>query len=290
MSPTAHTPSTPRTRAVGIDWNEAVLVVGQPDHGRSVKPRQRDGQVDLERALQLQPQLAVLHLLGERARPHMDARGLEPACHRGARRRPEDPQRLGFRGDDLDSEVKAAAPTAFSGEQRQLIERKRPGRSRHSHEGDAVTTAGLQRVEGLLDGQDVARTGEGQRASQGGLRPSAQREQQRVIGNGGAVARVDLALPGPYPDHDVGDPAYASVAGDGVQAVARRRLAAERLDGRQGAIGQMPRRGDDADAKRLVRERLEREQPLQGAHPTAGDDDVHGHAVHHRGSAVPAHP
>ena len=141
-----------------------------------------------------------------------------------------------------------------------------------------MAPAGIQGLERVADGGDVARPGERQRAGHGDPRPRAQREQQRVVVDRRSVPG-DRA-PGPpaaRPRSMSGIQSDAAVARDELPVVAGRGIAAEGLGDRQRTVGEMAGGGEDADPQRVDGELLEREQPLEGADAASGDDDVWVH-------------
>ena len=167
--------------AVRVDGDEPALGHGQPADRRTLEQRQRHRQVRVERPLQLEPQPAVVVLLGERPGTQVHAGRSEPARHRGTGLGAEDVERLGLPGHELDPEVEPPPPAERRRHQRELVERQRPRDARAGHEGDHVAPSGIQGLERVADGGDVARPGERQRAGHGDPRPRAQREQQRVV-------------------------------------------------------------------------------------------------------------
>ena len=264
--------------AVRVDGDEPAFGDGQPVDRGALEQRQRHRQVDVERPLELEPQPAVVVLLGERAGTQLHAGRCEPARHRGTGLGAEDVERLGLTGHELDPEVEPLPPSVFRRHQGQLVERQRPGDTCARHEGDDVAPAGIQGLERVADGGDVARPGERQRAGHGDPRLRAQREQQRVVVDRRSVPGDELPVVQPHDSSMSGIQSDAAVARDELPVVAGRGIAAEGLGDRERAIGEMAGGGEDADPQRVGGELLEREQPLEGADAASGDDDVWVHA------------
>ena len=118
--------------------------------------------------------------------------------HRRTGGRAEDAKRCGLAADQLDRQVQPAPPPVLGRHERQLVERKGPSGAGHGDERDRVPASGGQRLDRLPDGQDVARAGEGDGARQRWLRPRADGQEKRVVGNRRTVPGVDLARAGTH--------------------------------------------------------------------------------------------
>ena len=180
---------------------------------------ERDHEIHVEWAFQLQPQPAFRVLGREGAGANADAGVAQVPAHRRTRVGAEDAEWRGLAADQLDRQVQPAPSPVLGRNQRQLVERKGPSGADHGDERDRVPASGGQRLDRLPDGQDVPRAGEGDGARQRGLRLGADGQEQRVVGNSRTVSGVELARAGTHGFEQIRDPARAAVAGDALPVV-----------------------------------------------------------------------
>ena len=223
MSPTAQTRSTPRTRPYASTGTNPPSVDGQPGDRGALEPRQRDREVDVERPLELEPQPAVVVLLGERAGPQLHARRASRSRHRDA----------GLGAEDVRA-ARTRASRARSGDRAPAGVRTRPssGRARRAAASRRRPCRATKAIAWRRPGTSASIASRTAATSRGpanviapGTRDSglgAQRQQQRVVAHRRPVPgdRARASSSRTASQH-VRDPAHAAVARDALPVVAR---------------------------------------------------------------------
>jgi hypothetical protein len=271
--------------------------VGEPAGARPGEGGQRDdpvgpradvaAHVDERVAVQPQHAHAVVHRdppLRERGADRMPG----VAAQHGGRR--------GLRGEDGELDLETEEARALGGEQRELVERQRPGGPARDDEGDAPGAAGLQVADHGLHRGHVPGAAEGQGPVQRGVRLGAHGDQQRVVGQLGAGARQHRGVLAAHGAQRVVHAARAEVVGDRAEVVLRRRPAPEGGRDRVGAEGERGARVEEGDVDAVAREGVQSGERLQAGDARARDDDAvtivgctAGHAPDGRGARVLRH-
>ena len=167
-----------------VDGNEAVERLRQAVDTGAAQTRQRDDTVDVYLPLLDEAHLPVDELGYMRRRYELDVAFLQQLADRRATRAPEELERtlLGRDERELDA-LDLIGAEMRCGQQRELVQRQRPDRTRGHDERDSTYLARSDLFEERADLVRVGRAAKGQCARNGRGRDGADRDEQVVVVN-----------------------------------------------------------------------------------------------------------
>ena len=159
-----------------------------------------------------------------------------------------------LRGDECDLEIKTTAARVGGRQERQLIQRHRPGRPLGEHERDAVDRTALHSADHVTEATPGITVGEQDGMFEARSFPPARGEQHRVVGEHCAAVGADRALIHGNARESVADPARGGVGHDPRERDATDLVVGKRVGDRERAVIEMLLRTEQRDVDATPRE------------------------------------